>query len=195
MNDSSMDLQRFCVKFFARPAVEVDDHAFIEIFHEWIRRKRLPGILIDVADYRHVHHGPGVMLIGHEANLAMDRAAGRLGLLYQRKTAQAGAPSQRILAAVEAARRACRYLEQEPRLGGRLLFDDDTFEFSANDRLLAPNEPTAATAVSVALAAVASNLYRQGFAVEQIPGGPGERLRIRVASAGMDAAAVVGGAG
>lgn len=190
-----MDLQRFCVKFFARPPAEVDDGAFIEIFHEWIRRKRLPGILIDVADYRHVHRGPGVMLIGHEANIAMDRAAGRLGLLYQRKTAQSGALSERILAAVEGARRACRYLEAEPRLGGRLLLDDGGFEFSANDRLLAPNEPTAAAAVSAALAAVAVNLYPEGFAVEHIPGGPGERLRIHVGSARTDATARLAGAG
>ena len=52
-----MNIERFCVKFFARPETNLDDAVFIEIFHEWIRLKTLPGILLDVADYRHVPFG------------------------------------------------------------------------------------------------------------------------------------------
>ncbi|HEX9595476.1 MAG TPA: hypothetical protein VF982_01240, partial [Anaerolineales bacterium] len=72
-----MDIGRFCIKFFARPGYNIDDAIFIDIFHEWIRLKKLPGILLDVADYRHVPEGPGVMLLTHDINFAMDYSEGR----------------------------------------------------------------------------------------------------------------------
>ena len=49
------------------------------VFHQWIRDSVCPEMLIDVADYRHVPAGPGVMLIGHEANYSLDNRENRLG--------------------------------------------------------------------------------------------------------------------
>lgn len=178
-----MDLQRFCVKFFARDGSDVDEARFTEVFHDWIRRKPIPGILVDVADYRHVSNGPGIMLIGHEANIAMDRAGGRFGLLYQRKIAQEGALLERILAAVATALQACHGLEQEPRLDGNLVFEAGGFEFVSNDRLLAPNEPTAAAELSGPLASAAECLYPEGASIKRVSDEPGERLRFSVSAA------------
>jgi hypothetical protein len=154
-----MDLQRFCVKFLAQLACVVDDAKFIDVFHGWIRRKALPAALVDVADYRHVHNGPGVMLIAHEVNIAMDRTDGRLGLLCQRKAAQAGALSERLVAALDFALSACLLLEQEPRLNGSLKFVVNEFEFTANDRLLAVNDPTGVAVLQEELSATARRLY------------------------------------
>jgi hypothetical protein len=182
--EGALQLQRFCVKFFARPPVDLDGDEFIGIFHEWIRRRVLPGIPIDVTDYRHVPEGPGVVLITHDANIAMDRADGRLGLLYQRKTAQPGTLSERVLAAVAEALTACRRLQQEPALDGKLAFGGEQFDFIANDRLRvdAHNGP-AVEIVRAQLAIVAGRLYAPGgFETYYESSSPRERLRLRVRS-------------
>jgi len=86
-------IQHVRVKVFARQPVSIDQGEAIAVFHRWIQDRVCPEMLIDVADYRHVPNGPGVMLIGHEANYSLDSAKGRLGLLYSRK--QAGGSAQR----------------------------------------------------------------------------------------------------
>ena len=50
--------------------VELEE--FIPVFHDWIQTQQLAELLIDVADYRHVPHGPGVVLVAHDAHYAMD---------------------------------------------------------------------------------------------------------------------------
>ena len=95
-------------------------------------------MLIDVADYRHVPAGPGVMLIGHEANYSLDMTKGRLGLLYNRKQA-GGAAQENLRQAFDCGHGRLRRLEQEPAFAGKLKFNSAECEFSINDRLLAPN--------------------------------------------------------
>ncbi len=77
---------KFGVKlFFANPR-DRELTEFIPVFHGWIQRQALPGhLLIDVHDYSHVFHGPGILLVAHEANLSIDEAEGRRGLVYVRK--------------------------------------------------------------------------------------------------------------
>lgn len=174
-----MELQRFCIKFFARPPVAVDEAKFIDIFHDWIRRGTLPETLIDVADYRHVPRGPGVMLIGHEANLSMDRGDDRFGLVYQRKIAQPGSFASRILATIEAALTACELLEKEPRLPG-LEFNASEFLFIVNDRRLSPGR-SAMTPVCDELKSAARQLYAVNRVdIETAMHTPRERVRMLV---------------
>jgi hypothetical protein len=95
---------------------------FIPVFHGWIQQQALPGhMLLDVHDYSHVHHGPGILLVAHEANLSIDEAEGSRGLAYIRK--QPASLKEIIAAANEAAK-----LLGEP-------FDAGTFEVFVNDRL------------------------------------------------------------
>ena len=69
--------------FFSAP---VDLEEITLVFNRWIREQRLDGhLLIDIADYRHVPGGPGVILVGHEADIAIDLGDGRPGLAYIRK--------------------------------------------------------------------------------------------------------------
>ena len=56
------------VKFFLSNADAVDLAAFAPVFQRWIQQKSLEGQLVDVADYRHVFEGPGVVLIGHDSD-------------------------------------------------------------------------------------------------------------------------------
>ena len=62
------------------------EESLIPLFHDWIRNNVMDDhLMIDVADYRHVPNGPGVMLIAHEAHLSVERLGGDPGLCYQSK--------------------------------------------------------------------------------------------------------------
>jgi hypothetical protein len=124
--------------FIADPgAIELADA--VGVFHQWIRDSVCPEMLIDVADYRHVSAGPGILLIGHEANYSFDNRENRLGLLYNRKAALDGTFQTKLAQAHRAALDACDRLEQEAPFRGKLKFDRNTLEIFINDRLLAPN--------------------------------------------------------
>lgn len=132
-------VQHINLKIFVRQPESIELADAVGIFHRWIRDSVCPELLIDVADYRHVSAGPGVLLIGHEANYSLDNRENRLGLLYNRKAALDGAFQSRLEQAHRAALEACDRLEQEPPFRGKLNFDRDTIEVFINDRLLAPN--------------------------------------------------------
>jgi hypothetical protein len=97
------------------------------------------GLLLDIADYRHVDAGPGVVLIGHEGNYSVDNTDHRLGVRYNRKAALDGSNQDRLKQATRAALTACQRLEADPRLRGKLRFNGQEIEIFINDRLLAPN--------------------------------------------------------
>ena len=131
-------LQHVNVKF---PAVgSIDLTEAIPVFHRWIQEQSLPGLLIDVADYRHVPEGPGVVLVAHEAIYGLDQGGGWLGLLYNRRTRHDAAPAEAAAHAFRAALSACRKLEQEPEFSGSLHFEASACEVVVNDRALAPND-------------------------------------------------------
>jgi hypothetical protein len=134
-----MDLQRFEIKLFAAEGEGVELALLIPVFHRWIQTRAVEGMLIDVADYSHVVDGPGILLVAHEANYALDETGGRRGFLYSRKQPLDGTLAERLFRAAEIALRACRELESAPELGGRLRFRGDEIRVIANDRLAAPN--------------------------------------------------------
>jgi hypothetical protein len=113
--------------------------AAIAVFHRWIQNNRLPGTLIDVADYRHVPAGPGVILVAHDGIYGLDQEKSRLGLVYTRRTAFGGDNASRLEQAVDAVTRAADLLEAEPEFTGSLAFDRTSWEIAVNDRALAPN--------------------------------------------------------
>ena len=154
-----MALERFCVKFLTRPETNIDETTFIEVFHEWIRLRKLKGTLIDVADYRHVPNGPGMMLITHEINYGMDRSSGQFGLLAQRKLGYETTQKERILGLVRSIAAFGALLESDRKVAGKLSLDGSKFFYIANDRLNAPNTEEAFTALKPDLEAAAAELY------------------------------------
>lgn len=135
-------VQHVNVKVFVDAGSKVNLAEFIGVFHRWIQDGVRPELLIDVADYEHVPSGPGILLIGHQANYSMDNRENRLGLLYNRKDAIDGTFASRLAQALESALAACDLLEKEPLFAGKLKFDRNNLEVSVNDRLLAPNDET-----------------------------------------------------
>ena len=172
-----MDLNRFCIKFFARPDADVDPALFIEIFHEWIRLKKLKGVLIDVADYRHVTNGPGIMLISHETNYAMDQHNGQLGVYAQRKLGEGETHKDRIVDLARAAAQFGSLLEADARVAGKITIEGGKFHYMANDRLHAPNTDETFAEIQADLTSAAAELYPgQTVSVTRLENDPRDRL-------------------
>jgi hypothetical protein len=132
-------LQRVCAKLYAAEPAGVADETFVPIFHEWIRKRALDAVLLDVADYTHAPDSPGVMLIGHDATYALDRSDGRFGLLVQRRRPTGDGGADAIAAALRGLVAVADKLEADRRLLGKLSFDRSVVRVEANDRLRAPN--------------------------------------------------------
>jgi hypothetical protein len=182
-----MDIERFCLKFLARPGTKVDDAVFIDIFHEWIRLKKLGGILLDVADYRHVPEGPGIMLISHEINFAMDYSEGRFGLLAQRKQGYGLNHQERILELARATVAFGALLEADPRMRGKLSLEGGLFHYIANDRLVAPNSEAGFAGLKPDLEAAAAIIYPGlPVSVRRLENDPRDRLTVVVEAGSVD---------
>ena len=134
-----MNLQHVNVKLFARDPEKIDLEPLIPVFHSWIAGKVCDELLLDVADYRHVADGPGVMLIGLQADYSVDNAGGRLGVRYNRKAAIEGDSQEGLRQATHSALVAFERLQADQRLAGKLAFDGQEIEIFVNDRLVAPN--------------------------------------------------------
>lgn len=157
-----MDVQQVSVKVFATDDTSFDQAELIGVFHKWIREKRLGDdlLLIDVADYRHVPDGPGMMLIADDGHYAMDSGAGGLGLQYARKRDAIGDAQSRLAQAFGSVLAACDALAQEPSLAGRIAFDPGRVEVGVLSRLVAPNTPESYAAFSAEVSEFCSALYK-----------------------------------
>jgi hypothetical protein len=158
-DNQRMELQHVNVKLLLKDSAGLDLEALIPIFHRWIQDKVFEDLLLDIADYRHVHDGPGVVLIGHQGDYAVDNTGGRLGVRYNRKAALAGSNRDRLQQALQAALNACRLLENETSLNGKFRFDGQNIELFINDRMLAPNTEATRGAVEPELRAFVDPLF------------------------------------
>jgi hypothetical protein len=171
-----MDLQHLNVKIFtSRNAFDLAEA--IPVFQRWIQDSVCEELLIDVADYRHVPGGPGVLLAAHEAHYSLDTG----GLLYNRKAVVEGSNQDKLLQAFFAALAACRRLEEDS--GGRLQFDGGRCEVTVNDRLLAPNTAETWQALEPDFRNFFDTLFGRGAYRMERRGEPRERFRVRVEAA------------
>jgi hypothetical protein len=178
-------LEKFGFKVFAGFDGKVEE--FIPVFHGWIQRKAVEGLLVDVADYSHLPHSPGVVLVGHEADRSMDQSEGPLGLLYMRKPAAGpGDLRSRLREALRATLDSCVKLEDD--LKGRLTFRMSDLLFIANDRLLAPNDEATWAALRPELQALLP-----GSSPARDASDPRRRLTVRIAGLAGDARAALAG--
>ncbi|HZP31734.1 MAG TPA: hypothetical protein VFB23_00120 [Candidatus Acidoferrales bacterium] len=155
-----MELQHVNVKLLVNDPAQVDLEPLIPVFHNWIERQIFDELLLDIADYRHVHEGPGVVLIGHQGNYSVDNVDGRLGIRYNRKAALEGSNQDRLHQAMRSALNACQRLETEPGLGGAVRFGGQEIDVFLNDRLLAPNIGETRTALEREFEAFWKKLFR-----------------------------------
>jgi len=137
---TALNAQQFFIKFPAKLEANYDAKELIPVFQRWIQKDSLEGVLIDVANYTHVDEGPGVLLLGHEANWSLDFGEGEPGLLYTRKREALGDVETRLKDAFRLALEACRLLEIEDDIENPISFNTRDFIFGINNRLLAPND-------------------------------------------------------
>lgn len=154
-------LARYKLTIFAEPAVAVSTKAVIPIFHKWIREHLLEDLLIDVADYTHLPSGPNALLVGHEANLAIEASSDCIGLCYIRKRNTTGDLAKSLTRSTKTLLEAARMLESDPEAmtAGNFTFQTDKLIFSPNDRLLAPNTAETARAVEEILETFGEKLH------------------------------------
>jgi hypothetical protein len=164
------------VKVYAAKAPATN--LFVPVFHRWIREKALDELAIDVADYEHVHQGPGVVLVGNAFDYYWDLGEGRPGLIYSRKR-EVPSPEARLTDAVRRALVGCRILEQEATLSG-IAFRTDELLVRLPDRLNAPATEEGYAAFQAELGAVAAKLFSGAKVTLDRFGGARDMLGARV---------------
>jgi len=180
---ASTDIVRIGAKLYAENPDVIVAEEYVPLFHGWIQARGLDGTPIDVADYKHVPDGPGIMLIGHEADRALDFGEGRPGVLYQRKREGQGALQERFAAAIAAVDRVAADIEADPAASG-VRFGRDEILLRVNDRLRAPNDDDTLEglrpAILAALDAVRPGRDAELARVADDPKGP-LTIRVRLA--------------
>ena len=178
-----MQSEKLQIKFFAKSGAVLELEAIVPEFHRFIREHAFDELMIDVADYKHVKNGPGVVLVGDANDYYMDEGEGRPGLLFSRKRHGAN-PEGRLREGFARALRACKLLEEAPELGGKLTFVTDEILVRVPDRLRAPNDDATFAEVSKELSTLLDKLYGSGaYAIERGPAAPAP-LELRVKAFG-----------
>jgi len=185
-----MELQKIAIKFFAVERQAVPLTAFIELFHGWIQAS--DGVYHDVADYSHMHQGPGIVLVAHDANVSVDETGGRRGFLFQQKAPLAGLNQERLAGVFRSALEKCRRLQAEPALQEKIEFRFDEFEITLNDRLHAPNSDESYQALKAEIEPFVGRIFGGAPVALQQESDVRRRVRLRIqATAPVDIAALL----
>jgi hypothetical protein len=175
-----MDLYKFGIKFFATHGERLDLLKLIPLYHRWIQQGTLEDLLIDVADYSHVPAGPGIMLIAHEGNYALDESGHERGVLYCSKQRLTGELPERLARVAGRALKAAQLMSEAAELEGALSISGDRLQFFANDRLAAPNTEAAYRELEPALRTFLQRLFAGAPYTLQRETDPKERLAVQV---------------
>lgn len=148
----------------------------LEIFHRWISERALNEILIDVADYRHVHQGTRIALVGHECHYYVDETGGRLGLCCFRKRGFTEGRDP-LLDALHRALLVCELLQRDLKRD-EPLFDTGVLEVRIADRRFTDHLSLSNDALGAATSERLRPIYEGTPVVESLEAGslPGVRL-------------------
>ena len=119
-----------------------------------------------MADYKHVPDGPGIMLIGDQADYALDIGEGGPGFQVAWKRGLEGDLTERIRVVVGALLTAAQVLAAESSLSGVDLRTDALLVRIA-DRLDAPNTPDTLAAIGPAITEALAPILGPGARLEQ----------------------------
>ena len=168
--------ERLQLKLYLEPAPHFDVEALIPVFHRFIREQLIKELLIDVVDYSHVPDGPGVVLIGHEADYYVGALDGAYGLVYSRKRS-APAPEARLEDALRRLINAARLLEQESGL--KLRFKSNELSLRLTDRLHAPDDDATFGSAKSEVESLFGRIYGGAVQVQRLPSSK-EPLGLRI---------------
>ena len=122
-------------------SIQTDIESFVPLFHNWIQEDRIPNhIMVDVANYKHIPDGPGIMLIAHEGHFSLDFEDNDLGLLYMRKTPLGDNISETLSSIQQILDFAVELIKIDSAIGEKIEFSDE-YQLVSNDRFEFPNDP------------------------------------------------------
>lgn len=170
--------KRLAIKFNLKQNPSFAPKDIVPIFQRWIQEHSVEGLLIDVIDYKHVHNGPGILLIADEGDYGYDLGDGQVGLKYTRKRFLPETLSDALHQAFRLAYIASQRLADEALLDG-VDFDYSTAQISFVDRQNYPNQPEIFEAVQGELVAFLSDLYGGDVTVTRAYEDPRETFAVR----------------
>ena len=174
--------QRLGLKFNLQRQPSLQPADIVPIFQRWIQERAVPGMLIDVIDYKHVPEGPGIVLIADEGDYGYDLSDGETGLQYIRKRALPGDLGDALRLTLEHAFVAARQLEAEAP--DDILFDYAGVKISFIDRRQYPNSAESYAAVEADVAACLAEIYGGEVRVERRYDDPRELLCLTASVSG-----------
>ena len=169
--------QRLAVKFGLKRAPGLQPSDILPIFQRWIQQRSVPGMLIDVIDYKHVPEGPGIVLIADEADYAWDLGDGAVGMRYIRKRALPETLAEALRLCFLHAQIAAQTLESEAP--DAIAFDFGAAEITFFDRLYYPNERQVAQATLHEATATLREVFGQAVRVDWLHKDPRFLLTLR----------------
>ena len=120
--------------------IQTDIESFVPLFHNWIQEDRIPNhIMVDVANYKHIPDGPGIMLIAHEGHFSLDFEENDLGLLYMRKTPLGDNISETLSSIQQILDFAVELIKIDSAIGQKIEFSEQ-YQLISNDRYEFPND-------------------------------------------------------
>lgn len=178
--------KRLGVKFDLQHNPSLQPADILPIFQRWIQEHTVPGMLIDVIDYKHVLEGPGVVLVADEADYAYDLGEGQPGLHYVRKRDLPDSLPAAIRLSFHHALQAARALEAEAP--GDLAFDFTAAKISFLDRMHYRNRPEVYDAVRTEVAEIVGEIYGAPVELARVNDDPRRlfALRARVRAGDVD---------
>lgn len=171
-----MTPKRLSAKFFLDPEGVIDPSAVVPVFHDWISRQRVDEVLIDVADYSHVHEGPAIMLVALEADYVLDFEAGRPGIRYIRKRNIPDTLPAALAQVIAKAAQAAHLLET-----AGFSLDAAGVEVEILDKLNYPQGTDSFNALAAELENVGSAAWEGGVTTARVPVDPRRPLKLVVA--------------
>ncbi|MCB9654109.1 MAG: hypothetical protein H6729_08285 [Deltaproteobacteria bacterium] len=149
----------------------------IPAFHRWIQDGPLLSddeFAVDVANYAHLHNGPGVFLVTAKSHVGLDATGGAPGLRYARKRGLTGSPRARISAVLSRLFAFAERFQTDPGFAaavGHRGVRMDRLEFGIIDRLRAPCEQITLEVVAPPLSAILRSLTGQTLELAIEPDG------------------------
>lgn len=169
--------KRLGVKFSLKQTPELQPADILPIFQRWIQEHTVPGMLIDVIDYKHVLEGPGVVLVADEADYAYDLGEGQAGLHYIRKRDLPPSLPAALRLSFHHALLAAQALEAEAP--GDLVFDYTAAKISFLDRMNYRNQPEVFAAVRAEVAEIVGEIYGAPVAISRVNEDPRRVFALR----------------
>lgn len=155
-----MNPQRLTVRF---PVDDVPDdlEPALGVFHRFIQRGLVEGLILDVADYRHVPNGPGVMLIGHDVDYGISHE----GFTVVRKRSAHDPATEQLRDVLRMGLGALDAIAADGQLD--VSVDRSSFTVTAPDRLLGPPDEVAA-ALGTEIEPTVTELFGGGATVTTV---------------------------